>query len=95
MALIQYQGDINQLIDKQPDKLVDINEFITEIKFDIDKLYVDTFWNSLDKTEWIYLSNDLINMIGFKGIKPKDRMGTCMRLLRKFATEDEDFKIIE
>lgn len=95
MALVEsYKKTIDYIISKQNDKITNAVNFSKEINFDIDELYVKLFWTNLSKTGEIYLSNNLINTIGFKGKDDKHRLSNCVGFIRKIANESEGFKIV-
>jgi hypothetical protein len=57
-------------------KLLDITELLYIINYDINKLYIDKFWNNIESEDWIYLDEELINWFGYKEIKEARRILT-------------------
>jgi phage anti-repressor protein len=70
-----------------------VTEFVRVAEFPIDQLYVDRFWSSIEDGRWLYLSTELINWMGYKGIlkKQKER---CMLLLESNFEIDNDYIIL-
>ena len=79
--------------------LLTIEEFINETGFKIDKLYLDTFLKIIDnqsldaKKAWIYLSDKMIDIIGFEGER-FHKNNDCYRLLLKNFISNKDYKQI-
>ncbi len=73
--------------------LLSVKSFIRVTNYNIDQLYVDVFWNSLKEKSWIYLSPELIDMIGFQGVA-SNRMSHCLRLLEKISKLGIEYKLV-
>ncbi len=54
--------DINS--DKQME-LMDIYEFVHTFKYNIDRLYIDKFWNGINDDTWIIVDKELLRWIGY------------------------------
>ena len=65
--------------------MLSITQFIDDGDYTIDKIYVDKFWNTLNDKEWVFLSDDLIQMIGFTENK------NCFRLMKSLFNEEKDY----
>lgn len=63
--------------------MLTIQEFIKENKYDIDQLYVDEFWNTLNEEKWILLTDKRIDMIGFDGKRQSKKNQNCLNLIKK------------
>jgi phage anti-repressor protein len=59
--------DITLLI-KNYNKLLSIKELLNIINYDINNLFIDKFWNSIEDDSWIYLDDELIIWFGYKDI---------------------------
>lgn len=44
---------------------LDINEFLIEMKYDIDKIYIDKFWDSIQDEKWLYIDDNMLEWMGF------------------------------
>lgn len=82
--------------------MLTVQQFIEQNNINIDKLYVDEFWNSTansnEPTKWIYLSDKRIDMI-FDNDKRHDRNRSCYNLLtnnkNQLFTENIDYKLVD
>ncbi len=74
--------------------MLTVKSFIKVTKYEIDTHYVDLFWGSLRGESWIYMSPKLIDMIGFEGVEQKTRTSNCMRLLKKIAEINTEYKLV-
>jgi phage anti-repressor protein len=73
-------------------KLLTITDLLYIINYDINKLYVDKFWNNIEEENWIYLDEELINWFGYKEIsKGKEKIVKFLK--NEFEIED-DYKIL-
>ena len=73
-------------------KLLTINDLLYIINYDLNKLYVDKFWNNIESEDWIYLDEELINWFGYKEIsKGKEKIVKFLK--NEFEIED-DYKIL-
>jgi hypothetical protein len=72
-----------------------IAEFISRQNYDVDKLYIDTFWQSLNNKKPIYLSDEIIKMLGYSenGTKGNARVH-CVRFMKSVLTENEYVEIL-
>lgn len=87
---------LTKAIDSNPSKMLSIAEFVKATDYDINPLYIDTFWLSLteqpDNEHIIHLNKSIINMIGYSG-NDKQQKRFVVRLLKTFAKIDIDYKI--
>jgi hypothetical protein len=81
-------------------ELLTVKEFIKTVKFPINKLYFNELWKIIDQSSvqnseenWIYISDGLIDMIGFMGERTKKNTN-CYRLLLDNFTIPKDYKEI-
>lgn len=63
-----------------------IKELLGELSYSIDDIYIDKFWDSIEKNKWIYIDNQTLEWIGYdttggKSYKPKQRY---LELLTEF-----------
>jgi hypothetical protein len=67
--------DMTDILTKY-DKLLNITDLLYIINYDLNKLYIDKFWNNIESEDWIYLDEELINWFGYKEIKEARRILT-------------------
>ena len=83
--------NINDILVKYS-KLLNITDLLYIINYDLNKLYVDKFWNNIESEDWIYLDEELINWFGYKEIsKGKEKIVKFLK--NEFEIED-DYKIL-
>jgi hypothetical protein len=84
--------NLNQLINEN-NSILTIKELLTKINYNLDNLYIDRFWNSIQDDKWIYLDNWLINdWLGYKDIKHGKEQ--IIKLLKKYNKENDEYKIL-
>lgn len=82
--------------------MLTIQEFIAARNINIDALYVDEFWNSLNcatgpDAGWLYLSDRRIEMIGFEGDNARTNIHGILSGKRQSTAnfvENEDYKVV-
>jgi phage anti-repressor protein len=83
--------DITDILTKYS-KLLDITDLLYIINYDLNKLYIDKFWNNIESEDWIYLDEELINWFGYKELlKGKEKIVKFLK--NEFEIED-DYKIL-
>lgn len=70
----------------------DIIAFADSKQFNIDKLYVDKFWNNINHKHWLYVDEELIKWVGYKESNGKFKY---IDLIKKNFKNDEEFKIYD
>ena len=81
--------DINNIL-SQYNRLLSITDLLYIINYDLNKLYIDKFWNNIESDSWIYLDEELIQWFGYKEIKESKRI-----LINFIKQSDEDeYKIL-
>lgn len=83
--------NLNDILSKYP-KLLNINDLLYIINYDLNKLYIDKFWNNIESEDWIYLDEELINWFGYKEISRGKE--SIVKLLKKYHEIEEDYKIL-
>jgi len=84
---INIQNIINQTIN-----MLSLKELLEVIDYDINNIYLDKFWNSIEDDKWIYLDNDTILWLGYQDIR-RGKDNICKLLKRNFI-EIDDYKIL-
>jgi len=73
-------------------KLLSIMDLLYIINYDLNKLYVDKFWNNIESDDWIYLDEELIQWFGHNSLsKGKEKI---VNLLKKYHKYDDEYKIL-
>ena len=73
-------------------KLLSITDLLFIINYDINKIYVDKFWNNIEDENWVYLDEELINWFGYKEInKGKEEL---IEIIKSEFEIEEDYKIL-
>ena len=84
--------DISELAICKQD--LNIQQFINEIKFDIEKLRMDKFWHNIENEDtWIYINKEIGEWMGM--YNEKDVMGNIYQSCKKCLMENEDFILYE
>ncbi len=82
--------NINDIINT--DILLSVTELLNSINYNIDNLFIDQFWDSINDDKWIYLNDDLVLWLGYNDIRRgKDKI---VKLLKKYFTIINDFKLL-
>ncbi len=84
----------NSYDSSSPIDLLNINEFIDNYQYDIDKLYIDKFWNSINSNEWISIDDNLLKWIGYNCIRDTDNKKSYIKLLERHFDINIDYKMI-
>ncbi len=83
--------NINDILAKYY-KLLNITDLLYIINYDLNKLYVDKFWNNIESEDWIYLDEELINWFGYKEIsRGKEQL---IKIIKREFEIEEDYKIL-
>ena len=83
--------DINDILHKN-DNLLTIKELLTKIKYDINNIYIDQFWDNISDDKWIYIDNELILWLDYKDInKGKEKI---IKFLKSNFILEDDYKIL-
>lgn len=92
-SLNVHNDKIGEIINKYDIKL-DITDFLTEIGYNIDKIYIDKFWDSIESNKWLYIDNNMLAWMGYNCTDIKDNKKTYIKLLHENFNEDIDYKLI-
>lgn len=76
------------------DKVLTINEFIYETKYEIKTLWIDKFWNCKNKYELIYLGKDIIIWMEYTG-SIKTQKQNIIRILHAEFEENKDYFVFD
>jgi uncharacterized C2H2 Zn-finger protein len=92
MSIINLKNiELNNIINLN-NSILTIKELLNKINYNLDNLYIDRFWNSIQDDKWIYLDNDLILWLDYKDIKiGKEKI---IKFLKLHFKDFEDYKIL-
>ena len=74
------------------ENLLTVKELLKIIKYDVNELYIDKFWENIKNNKWLYIDNNMIEYIGYSDINSGKK--TYIKLLNNNFKEDIDFKYI-
>lgn len=75
---------------------LDIYKFIESRNYDIDKLYIDKFWNNLNNDIWIVIDKEILKWIGYNCALYNDNKRLYQRILQNNdLVLGEDYDIID
>jgi len=92
-AIVTYNHISVQLND-EPSDILNIYDFVMKFKYDIDKLYIDKFWNGINDDTWIVIDKDLLKWIGYNCSAEASNKKLYYNILQNNFTKYEDFDII-
>lgn len=73
-------------------ELLNIYEFIDTFSYDIDKLYVDKFWNSLNMNDCIPVDYDMLRWMGYSQSRERENKRSYLELLNSNFSKGKDFE---
>ena len=59
---------IEELIIKYKEQLT-IKDLLVELKYEINELYVDKFWENISNDKWIYINDEMLEWLGYESIR--------------------------
>lgn len=71
---------------------LDMIQFAKNNNFEIDRIYIDKFWNNINNQHWLYVDDELINWIGYTNTIASSKQ-KYINLLKDNFKEYNDFKI--
>ena len=93
MSSIVTNDKMSELVDKYINKL-DVNDFLSEIDFNIDKIYIDKFWNSIEHDKWLYIDDNMLIWMGYTYNEVKKSKQAYINLLNEHFNINDDYKLI-
>lgn len=75
-------------------ELLDVISFVKAFKYDIDKLYIDKFWNNINDSKWLIIDNSMLKWMGYNNNRDRDNKRTYLRLLDRNFIKSEEYDII-
>ena len=84
----------NSYHSSSPIDVLNINEFINTYQYDIDRFYIDKFWNSINSNEWIIIDDDMLKWLGYDSSRDRDNKRKYTLLLERNFMINIDYKMI-
>ncbi len=76
-----------------PIAILDVREFIARFEYDIDKLYIDKFWDSISGSDkWITVDYETLRWMGYASSRDRDNRRKYMNILNNNFIEGKDFE---
>lgn len=79
MLSLSYNGIESNY--EYPHELMNVNSFVSTFGYNIDKLYIDKFWSSIDNNDWIIIDYDMLKWIGYTYARDRDNKRKYLELL--------------
>ncbi len=70
---------------------MDVYSFISYFRYDIDRLYVDRFWNNIEQKSWIIIDYAMLRWMGYDSNRERDNKQKYINILLRNFTKGEDF----
>ncbi len=70
-------------VDGQPMECMDVQSFVETFHYDIEKLYIDKFWNNIERDQWIIADYAMLRWMGYDCVRDIDNKMTYKNLLQK------------
>ena len=87
--LFTYNNTSSELIE-----VVSINEFIKIFKYNIDDLYIDKFWDSLNNDDYIVIDYDMLEWMGYTNTRLRDARSSYISILENNFIQPDDYEIV-
>jgi len=94
MKPLVYNSTTISIAEDEPMELMNVNSFVEVFKYDIDKLYIDKFWNSLNNNEWVVIDYDMLKWIGYTNARDTDKKKYYLQMLKNNFTTGKDYDMI-
>ena len=93
MIALTYNDHTKEYNSENQCEPLDVMSFIHTFKYNIDKLYIDKFWSSIDKNDWIVVDYEMLRWIGYVCVRDRDNKKQYLDLIRKMFVEGKDYDI--
>lgn len=74
--------------------LMPIYDFVMAFKYPVDKLYIDKFWDGINKDMWIVVDYDMLRWIGYVAARDTDNKKKYVRMLTDNFIRSTDYDMI-
>lgn len=88
MLSLSYNGIESNY--EYPHELMNVNSFVSTFGYNIDNLYIDKFWSSLNNDSWIIIDYGMLRWIGYSHSRDRDNKRKYLQLLEQnFITREQ------
>lgn len=70
----------------------DLTTFIQNNNYDIDQIYIDAFWSSIEDDKWIYVNDELIKWMGYTSVSTIENKRNYLNVLKNNYIKNVNFK---
>lgn len=92
MLCLSYNGI--ESTHEYPHELMNVNSFVSTFGYNIDKLYIDKFWGSINNNSWLIIDYDMLKWIGYGSTRDRDNKGRYLHLLKQNFIIQEHYDTI-
>ncbi len=72
-------------------ELMDVYAFVNAYKYDIDKLYIDKFWNSIEQDTWIVVDYAMLQWMGYTSNRDRENKRRYYDMLKNNFIQGKDY----
>lgn len=74
--------------------LMDVCSFVEAFGYDIDRLYIDRFWDSIQDKRWVVVDVEMLKWMGYDSARDTDKKKKYLKMLKSNFVEGTDFDTI-
>ena len=74
--------------------LMTVLEFVDTFNYDMDKLYIDKFWESLNNNDWIVVDYDMLKWVGYNCCRDRDNKKKYLLMLESSFIAGKDYESV-
>lgn len=94
MFTLTYNDHCEEYESTEPLQIMNVMSFVQTFKYDIDKLYIDKFWASIDMNDWIIIDYDMLRWIGYSHARDRDNKRRYLDLLKANFDDGKDYAMV-
>jgi hypothetical protein len=85
--------NIANLIDISND-MMSVKDILKAVNYNVNDIYIDKFWDSIQNDKWIYISNNMLIWMGYSNNEIKKGKLSYSKLLESNFDENKDYKMV-
>jgi phage anti-repressor protein len=85
--------NIANLIDISNDMMT-VKDILKAVNYNVNDIYIDKFWDSIQNDKWIYISNNMLIWMGYSNNEIKKGKLSYSKLLESNFDENKDYKMV-
>jgi hypothetical protein len=85
--------NITNLIDISND-MMSVKDILKAVNYNVNDIYIDKFWDSIQNDKWIYISNNMLIWMGYSNNEIKKGKLSYSKLLESNFDENKDYKMV-